>query len=110
MEINDGVREDKTEKELSAPFSSWVFLLRRACSISPSFHTTSYIAVAPFLQHPAVAIRIGEVGEAGIVSSRGVEPRGETSVPGPNGRLVAGLTHFHPAFEQPAPRGPRGRG
>ena len=54
--------------------------------------------------HPAVAIRIREVGEACIVSARRVEPGCETSVPGCNGRLVADLTDLDPTFEQAAPR------
>ena len=65
----------------------------------------SHIPVAPFLEHPAVAIRIGEVGEAGIVSAREVEPRCQNLRPRPNGRLVPDLTDLNPAFEQAAPRG-----
>ena len=41
--------KDKAEKSVSAPISSLVFPLRRVWSKSPSFHTTSHIAVAPFL-------------------------------------------------------------
>src|SRR6478672_7218153 len=69
------------------------------------FHAaTSRIAVAAFLQHPAVAIRVREVGEAGVVPARGVEPGCETSVPGINRYLVPDLTDFDPTFEQAAPR------
>ena len=70
-----------------------------------SQETTSHTAVAPFLKHPAIAIRIGEVGEAGIVSARGVEPGCETSVPGSNGRLVPDLSDPYSAFEQAVPSG-----
>src|SRR5215831_9075736 len=65
----------------------------------------SHTAVAPFLKHPAIAIRIGEIGEAGIVSARGVEAGCEASVPGSNGRLVPDLTDIDPTFEQTPPRG-----
>ena len=58
-----------------------------------------HLAVAPFLKYPAIAIRIGEVGEAGIVSARGIEPGCETSVPGVNGYLVPNLTDFNPTFD-----------
>ena len=63
----------------------------------------SHPAIAPLLQHPAVAIRIGEAGEAGIVSARRVRPRCEASVPGSNGCLVPNLTNLDPTFEQKAP-------
>src|SRR6266403_2903193 len=78
--------------------------LRRAWSTSRSFHNTLHIAVTPFLQHPAVAVRVREVGEAGVVLARGVEPGCETSVPGIDGYLVPDLTHFDPTFEQAARR------
>src|SRR5215471_10984972 len=76
-------------------------LLRGASttSASRSFHNTSRIAVAAFLQHPAVAIRVREVGEAGVVPARGVEPGCETSVPGSNRYLVPDLTDFDSTFE-----------
>src|ERR1700754_1259231 len=61
--------------------------------------------VAPFLQHPAVAIRIREAGEARIVPACGVEPGCETSVPGIDGCLVPDLTDVDPIFEQAAARG-----
>ena len=51
------------------------------------------------------SIQIGEVGKAGIVSARGVEPGCETSIPGSNGRLVPDLTDLDSTFEQAAPRG-----
>src|SRR5262245_18908010 len=63
------------------------------------------MAIAPFLQYPAVAIRIGEVGEAGIVSVRRVEPGSETAIPGSDRGLVADFTDRDPVFEQVAPRG-----
>ena len=59
----------------------------------------SRIAVAAFLQHPAVAIRIREASEAGVVPPRGVEPGCETSVSGINGHLVADFTDVDSAFE-----------
>ena len=68
-------------------------------------HPASTTAVAPFLNHPAIAIQIGEVGEAGIVSARGVEPGCETSVLSSHWRLVSDLTDVDPAFEQLTPRG-----
>jgi len=70
-----------------------------------AIHTTSPTAVPTFLKHPAIAIRIGEVGEAGIVSARGIEPGCETSVPGSNGYLVTDLTDVDPSLEQAPPRG-----
>src|SRR6266404_6564819 len=54
---------------------------------------------------PTFAIRIGEVGEAGIVSAPRVEPGCETSVPSSNGRLVPNLTDVNPTFEHASPRG-----
>jgi hypothetical protein len=86
------------------PAFSQVLLLRRAWSTSQSFHDTSHIAVTPFLQHPAVAIRVREVGEAGVVPARGIEPGCETSVPGINGYLVPDFADLDPTFEQAAPR------
>jgi hypothetical protein len=55
-----------------------------------------------FLQHPGVAIRIGELGKTGIVSTRGVEPGRKTSIPRSNGRLVHDLADLNPTFEQAA--------
>ena len=63
------------------------------------------MAIAPFLQYPAVAIRIAEVGEAGIVSVRRVEPRSETPIPRSDRGLVADFTDRDAAFEQVAARG-----
>jgi hypothetical protein len=59
---------------------------------------------SPFLQHPAIAIWIGELGEAGVIPVRGVEPGCETSVPGIDGYLVPDLTDFDPTFEWAVPR------
>jgi len=70
-----------------------------------SFAFASPIAIAAFLQHPAVTVWIGKVGETCIVSMRGVKPGCETSVPGSNGRLVTDLTDRDPAFDQSTPRG-----
>src|SRR5262245_42956606 len=56
----------------------------RICNQSINGPTSSHIAVASFLKHPGIAIRIGEVGEAGIVAARRVKPRCETSVPRSN--------------------------
>ena len=64
-----------------------------------------HIAAGPLLQHPAVAIRIGEVSEAGLVSTRRVESGCESSVPSSNGRLVPDLADLYPTFEQAVPRG-----
>ena len=66
---------------------------------------TLRIAVTPFLQHPTIAIRVREVGEARVVPVRGVEPDCETSVPGIDGDLVPDRTDFDPALKQAAPRG-----
>jgi hypothetical protein len=76
----------------SVRISCWVLLLRRARSTSRSFRDTSHIAVIPFVWHPPVAIWVREVGEAGAVPARGVEPGCETPVPGINGSLVSNLT------------------
>ena len=84
--------------------SSWVLQLRRVWSTSRSFHTTLYTAISSFLQHPAVAIRVREICEAGVVPASGIEPGCETSVPGINGRLVPDLADFDPTFEQATPR------
>ena len=67
---------------------------------SPSYLTT-FLVPAPEQRH----IRIGEVGEAGIVSACGVEPGNETSVPGSDRHLVPDLTDLDPMFEQTGPRG-----
>ena len=61
--------------------------------------TTSRIAVAPLLQHPAVAIGGGEVGEAGIVPACRIKPARETPVPSSNRRLVPDLTDGNPTFQ-----------
>ena len=54
----------------------------------------------PFLEHPAVAIRVREVGEAGVVPARGVESGCETSVQASMGNLVPDLADLDPTFEQ----------
>jgi hypothetical protein len=66
---------------------------------------SALLVVAPFLQYPAVSIRIGEVGEASIISARRVEPGCETSVPGSNWRLVPDLADLDSTFDQAAPGG-----
>jgi hypothetical protein len=65
----------------------------------------SRVAVAAFLQHPAIAIRIGEAGEARIVAARGIESRRETSVPSADGRLVADRADRGAALKQLGARG-----
>src|SRR5215470_12486080 len=67
------------------------------------FDNTLRIAVTPFLQHPTIAIRVREVGEARVVPVRGVEPGCETSVPGIDGNLVPDRTDLDPPFEQATP-------
>jgi hypothetical protein len=42
---------------------------------------------------------------ANLHNTRGVEPGGETSVPGTDRRLVPDLTDLYPTLEQVAPRG-----
>src|SRR5262245_29311605 len=38
-------------------------------------------AVTAFLEDPAVAVRVGEVGEAGIVATLGIQPRAPSAGP-----------------------------
>src|SRR5262245_33590686 len=66
----------------------WVFVYCAAYGRHHQRSTLRQNALGPFLRHPAIAIRIEEVGETGIVSARVVEPGAETSVPDSNGRLV----------------------
>src|SRR5262249_49006388 len=93
--LTAGVRADRAEKSIAALHIVYT---------NKAVHITSRTVVAPFLKHPGIAIRIGEVGKAGIVSSRGVEPGCEPPVPCSNGRLVPDLIDVSPTFEQTAPR------
>lgn len=67
--------------------------------------TMSRFAVSSLLQHPGIAIRIGEIGEACIISVGRVGSRCKTPVPGSNGSLMPNLTDIDTPFEQKAPDG-----
>src|SRR5262245_49076134 len=62
--------------------------------------SASQTPVASFLKDPSITIRIGEVGEARVVSASKVKTGCETSVPGSNWRLVPDLADVDPTFEQ----------
>ena len=63
------------------------------------------VAVAAFLQHPAITVRIGEAGEARIVAARGIKSGSKTSIPSADGRLVANRADRGAALKQLAARG-----
>ena len=74
-------------------------------SFARNANNFSRVAVAAFLQHPAITVRIGEAGEARIVAARGIQSRCETSVPSADGRLVANRAHRDAALKQLGARG-----
>jgi hypothetical protein len=60
-------------------------------------------AVSAFLQGPAVAVRVGEVGEAGVVATLRIQPRAPPAGPGPDRLLVPDLADGDTASDELRP-------
>ena len=74
-------------------------------SFARNANNFSRVAVAAFLQHPAITVRIGEAGEARIVAACGIKSGSETSVPSADRRLVADRADRGAALKQLGARG-----
>jgi hypothetical protein len=61
-------------------------------------------SVSTFLQHPAITIRVLEVGETCVVAAGRIKTGRKPSVPRSNGCLVPDFADLYTAFDQPAPR------
>ena len=61
--------------------------------------------MAALLEGPGVPVRVGEIGEAGVVPVPGIHSRAESAGPGLDRVLVPDRAHRHAVGDEPCPLG-----